>query len=242
MDYPINIKPSNTANRLVKPMLMIAAVAVIMLGLGIAYIWFSGGSGQASTTISAPVLTQAPGDTRTLFRIDGAESEVRFLIHEELLGNPKTVIGATNQVAGELLVDFNHPANSQLGTVRINVRTLETDNEIRNRALRGQILQTQQYEFAEFVPTALTGLPATVSLGEPFTFEMAGNLTVHGVTRDVTFSATLTPVSDTRIEGSAQADIRYQDFGIAIPQAPGVANVSDDVRLEIDLVALPVAA
>jgi len=218
---------------------IIAVVLVGVLVMGAAYIWFSGESGQPSRTTAAPALVLQPGDTRSLFHITPEESEVRFIIDETLLGNPKTVVGSTNEVAGDLLVDFQNPANSQLGTIRINVRTLETDNEFRTRALRGQILQAEraEFEFAEFTPTALTGLPDMVTIGEPFDFQIGGNLTVHGVTREVTFDATLIPISETHLEGSAQATVRYQDFGMTIPEAPGVANVSNDVQLEIDFAA-----
>jgi len=219
-----------------------AITAVVLIGIlviGVVYIWFSGGSGQPSSATAAPALVQQPGDTRTLFHITPEESEVRFIIDETLLGNPKTVVGSTDEVAGDMLVDFDNPANSQLGTIRINVRTLETDNEFRTRALRGQILQADrtEFEFAEFTATALTGLPDTVTIGEVFNFQIMGNLTVHGVTQEVIFDATLTPVSETRLEGSARATVRYEDFGMTIPEAPGVANVSSEVQLEIDFAA-----
>lgn len=224
------------------------AVMAVLLVVGVAaagaaYIWFSGGSGQPSAPLNAPALTLQAGDTRTLFRL-ASGSEVRFNIGETLLGNPKTVIGTTNQVAGDLLVDFDDLANTELGTIQVNVRTLETDNEIRTRALRGQILQAElpEYEFAQFVPTALIDLPERVTFGQPFEFEIRGSLTVHGVTRETTFSATLTPVDAGQLDGSATATVNYSDFGMSIPEAPGVANVSDEVRLEIDFTALAVSS
>ncbi|MEP7293234.1 MAG: YceI family protein, partial [Chloroflexota bacterium] len=136
-------------------------------------------------------------------------------------------------------VDFDNPGNTQVGTIRINLRTLETDNDFRTRALRGQILQAEQaeFEFAEFAPTALIDLPDTITLGQPFSFQIRGSLTVHGVTREATFDATLTPLGDNQLEGSAQTSVLYQDFGMSIPTAPGVANVSNEVQLEIDFTA-----
>ena len=220
--------------------LIAAAISIIgMLAAGATYIWFSGGSGQPSQMTAAPALVLQPDDTRTLFHIDASESEVRFVIDETLLGNPKIVVGVTDEVAGDLLVDFDQLANSQLGTIRINVRTLETDNEFRTRALRGQILQADQaeFEFAEFTPLTLSGLPDSVAAGDSIDFQISGNLTVHGVTREVTFDATLTAISATRLEGSASTVVLYGDFGMTIPEAPGVANVADEVRLEIDFAA-----
>jgi polyisoprenoid-binding protein YceI len=219
---------------------IIAAIAIVaVVTLGVAYIWFSGGSGQPSTEVTAPSLALQPGDTRTMFHIDADQSEVRFTIHETLLGQPNPVVGETDQVAGELLVDFANPANSQLGAIRINLRTLKTDDEIRNRVIRGQILQSErdEFEFAQFIPTTISNLPSELTVNQPITFQIAGMLNLHGVTRNVTFDATVTPVDETHLTGTAIAKVMYRDFNLNIPEAPGVADISDNVLLEIDFTA-----
>ncbi|MCA9910597.1 MAG: YceI family protein, partial [Anaerolineae bacterium] len=116
----------------------------------------------AEPTLEPTVEVAAPeAAARTLYRIDAANSLVTFALQEDLRGVRTDVIGQTTEVAGDIIVDFGSPSASQIGEIRINARTLATDNEFRNRAIRGQILQSSQdqYEFAEFVPTALAGLP-----------------------------------------------------------------------------------
>lgn len=221
-------------------MAVIAIVVIVALvAAGAAYIWFSGGNGQASATVTAASLELQPGDMRSLFSLESGASEARFIIDEMLLGEPKAVVGMTTEVTGEILIDLDNPANSVLGMIRINLRTLETDNEFRTRALRGQILQSDrpEYEFATFTPTELVGLPENAAIGEAFTFQIVGSLNVHGVSRDVIFEASVTSISSSQIEGTASAVVLYRDFGLNIPEAPGVADVSDEVRLEIDFVA-----
>ncbi len=225
-----------------KPLKIMAilVIGVVALATVVAlYIWFSGGSAQPSAAISAPGL-QVSGTTR-LFQIASDKSEVRFVISETLLGQPKTVIGATKEIAGDIAVDFDDPANSKIGAIRINARTLQTDNEIRNRALRGHVLQATkpEFEFVTFAPKTISGLPGNITVGEKLTLQIMGDLTVHGITRPVTFEATVTPVSESQVEGTARATVQYKDFKIVIPEAPGVANVSESVRLEIDFIALP---
>jgi polyisoprenoid-binding protein YceI len=221
---------------------IVAVIIVLLVAGGTLFIWVSGGTAQPSTGVSAPSVPVS--GTAKLFRIVTESSEARFLINETLLGQPKTVVGSTNEVAGDIAVDFDNPANTRIGVIRINVRTLKTDNEIRNRTLRGQVLQANspELEFATFVPKQLIGLPDRINEGQPFTFQIVGDLTVHGATRPVTFEATVTPVSRSRVEGTARATISYEDFNINIPTAPGVADVADQVRLEIDFVALPVSS
>jgi polyisoprenoid-binding protein YceI len=196
-------------------------------------------STDATQEPASDAIADAAAGTRSLFRIVPEESEVRFILSEMLRGVPTTVVGQTDQVAGDIIVDFAQPSNSQVGTIRINARTLLTDNEFRNRAIRGEILESarDEYEFAEFNPTVLEGLPESVTVGEEFSFNITGDLTVRNITQSVTFLATITPVSETRIEGTARTTVQRSQYNLTIPSAPGVADVSEEVALEIDLVA-----
>lgn len=49
---------------------------------------------------------------------------------------------------------------------------------------------------------------------------------------------TVTPVSETRIEGSAVATVLRESWNLTIPSVPNVANVSEEVELTIDFVAV----
>jgi polyisoprenoid-binding protein YceI len=192
-----------------------------------------------------PTATTAVAESvanRKLFRIVAEESEVRFNIYEDLFNQPNPVIGATNQVAGDIIIDFGAPANSQVGTIVVNARTLVTNNEFRNRALRSQILQSSQeaYEFIEFTPTALSGLPESVAVGDTLTFQITGDLKIRNITTSVTFDATATLVAENRLEGTASTVVTRAAYDLQIPNAPGVANVGEEVTLEIDFVATEV--
>lgn len=201
--------------------------------------------GEAATVAepaqSAETGQEAVGAEPTIFEIIPAESEARFIIDEVLNGAPKTVVGVTDQVAGQIAVNPDDAAASQVGIIQINARTLTTDSSMRNRAINNRILFTDDYEFITFTPTAITGMPENISVGEPFNFQVTGDLTVRDTTLPVTFEAEVTPVSETRLEGSANATIRYADFGISIPNVPSVTDVSDAVVLEIDFAAAPVS-
>lgn len=202
----------------------------------------TGADSAAPATTSVPAGTTAASGgmaSSILAQIVPEESEARFVIDEVLNNAPKTVIGTTNQVAGELSVDPANPSNSQIGVIQVNARTLTTDSDFRNRAIKNQILNTDQYEFITFTPTALEGLPLGVSTDQSYTFQIVGDLTIRDVTQQVTFDVTATPVSDSRLEGLAQTTIRYADYGITIPRVPQVASVDEDVRLEIEFVAVP---
>lgn len=174
------------------------------------------------------------------FSIVAAESEASFTLEEDLSGVRTTVIGSTTELGGKVFVDFANPSNSVIGAIVVNARTLETDNSFRNRALRSQILMSAQdeFEFIVFEPRELSNFSASsVAVGETLSFNITGDLTVTDVTRNVTFEAMVTLDSETQISGSATVNLLHADFGLAIPEVPRVANVTDDVDLKLQFVA-----
>ena len=181
--------------------------------------------------------TEAPGDGPIIFEISQTESEVRFTIDEMLRGEPNTVVGTSDQVAGQIAVDLADLSTAQVGVIQVNARTLATDNNFRNRAIRNVILETNDYEFITFTPTAVNGLPDTAITGDTLTFQITGDLTIRDITQTVVFDVTATAVSGTRLEGTAVATVQRADYNLVIPEVEGVANVNEAVLLEIDFVA-----
>jgi polyisoprenoid-binding protein YceI len=88
-----------------------------------------------------------------------------------------------------------------------------------------------------FTPTEVIGLTEAGAVGETYTFQIVGDLTVTDVTKRVTFDVTATPTSETQIEGTATTTFPYTDFELFIPDAPAVDTVDDEVRLELEFVA-----
>ena len=174
------------------------------------------------------------------FSIVSEQSEATFTLEEDLRGVRTTVIGSTSEVGGTISVDMSNPADSDLGTIAVNARTLATDNDFRNRALRSDILKSAQdeYEFIIFEPQELSNFSAeSVAVGDTITFDITGDLSISGTTQSVTFNASVTVDSETQISGTATANVLYADFGLAIPNVPSVANVTEDVDLAITFVA-----
>ena len=183
---------------------------------------------------SAPLANPASGTT--LYEITRA-SEARFSLGEVLRGSPTTVVGITNQVAGQIAANLEDLSTAEMGEVRINARTLQTDNDFRNTAIRTRILFTDEYEYIRFVPQSIVGLPANTAVGDNIAFEVSGELSVRDVSRRVTFAVTAVARSPSLLEGSASTTISRSSFDINIPDVPGVANVDDEVLLEIDFIA-----
>lgn len=188
----------------------------------------------------APVTeapTEAPAGTAAVFTIDQAASQVRFQLDEDLRGVRTTVIGTTDQVAGQLSLNLADLSQTQVGIIQINARALATDNNFRNRAIQNEILDTGAFEFITFTPTGIEGLPASAAVGQTVSFTLVGDLTIRDVTLPATFAVEATAVSETQITGTATAVVKCADFGLDIPSVPNVANVEEEVELYIDFTA-----
>jgi polyisoprenoid-binding protein YceI len=191
---------------------------------------------QASNTSQQVQASENVETTPVVFEIKQSESEARFTIFEVLRGAPTDVIGRTDQVAGQIAIDFSELSNSQAGEILVNARTLATDDERRNQAIRNRILNTDQYEYIRFQPIEIIGLSGKAIPGQPFNFQIAGDLTIRDVTQKVVFEVTLTGESQTRITGVAKTTIQRSDYNLNIPDVPFVADVGSEVIIEIDFV------
>ena len=211
----------------------IAAQAAVIIALETAATAIA--SQEATAIPTEPPPTEAPA-ARALYRIAaGAESEAHFFLREDLRGIRTDVIGRTDQVAGDIVIDFGAPALSQVGVIRINARTLATDNSNRNRAIRSRILRSAQdeYEFIEFAPTALLGLPESITIGESYPLEIEGQLTIVGQSLPVVFRGQVALESEERLRGEFTATVRYADWGIAVPNLDFLANVDEEAQLTL---------
>jgi polyisoprenoid-binding protein YceI len=216
----------------------ISAVVIVVAIVASIYIFGAGGkTTTASGTVTVPTL--APTDGATLFTIDSSSSKATFTIDEVLFGNPNTVVGETDKVAGQILINAQDPSKSQVGEIKIDVSTLVTDNDLRNRTLQGRILETDTpaNQYATFVAKSITGLPESIAVGQQVSFKITGDLTIHQVTKTVTFDATVKAVSDKQITGTASTTVKYSDFGISVPDVPSVTGLGDTVKLALDFTA-----
>lgn len=202
------------------------------------------GEQVAATATAAPAGVNASAEVGlapAIYQIVSAESEARFSVHETFPAG--TAVGRTREVAGEIFVDFNIPSNSQLGTIRINLRTLATDNPDRDKSIRCCVLLSArpEYEFADFVPSQIAGLPEQVEIGQSVELQINGDLTLRGVTNPVTFNVLLTIVSPEELRGLATTIVRRSDFNILNDADNGFDyhGVAEEVTLEFEFVARP---
>lgn len=191
---------------------------------------------DASTNASASAQT---ADEPLNFQIDPEQSEARFIVDEILFDEPNNVVGRTNEVSGTIAINLADPTQTTVGVISINARSLATDNRFRNRSVNRLILQSNrdEYQYITFTPTSIDGLPAAAAVGDSFSFQIMGDLKIREIVQPTTFEVTVTADSNTQISGLAQTVVQRADFELTIPNVEGVADVTEEVQLELEFVA-----
>ncbi len=149
-------------------------------------------------------------------------------MHEVLQGEDVTVTGRTEEVTGTFTV-----ADGALtaASIEVDMASVATDEPPRDAYFRGDALEVGTYPTATFELTSPVDLPT--GSGD---VELAGDLTIHGVTQAVTVEAQVGPTSDgVQVVGSVP--ITFSDFDVEAPSL-GFVTVDDagSVEFGLDLV------
>ncbi|HXY20690.1 MAG TPA: YceI family protein [Gemmatimonadales bacterium] len=162
-----------------------------------------------------------------------AGNEARWRVRERLASFdfPNDAVGTTRDIGGAVVVGADGKPVAKDSRITVNLTTLRSDREMRDRYVQHRTLETDRFPTATLVPTDFlrmrTPLPDTGS----FTFELVGDLTVHGVTKSTTWLVTAV-AKDGGFSGSAQTRVTFEDFGMTQPRVPILLSIEDEINLE----------
>jgi polyisoprenoid-binding protein YceI len=173
--------------------------------------------------------TARAGDT---FKIDPAHSTIAFKVRH-MLGTAK---GNFSKFGGTINVDRDHPEQSSV-TVTIDSASIDTGIAKRDDHLRGELFNVAKYPEITFKSRRVKQTGAN-------TGEIAGDLTMHGMTRPITLNVQLVsspealtknPTSRWRV---TTAPLKRSQFGLVFStSAETVSMISDEVAVDIEIEA-----
>jgi polyisoprenoid-binding protein YceI len=170
---------------------------------------------------------------KNTYLIDPAHSSIQFSIRHMMISNVK---GTFAGVKGTVVYD---PENVSSSTVNaeIDIASINTMDEKRDAHLK-----SADFFEAEKYPK-MTFKSKRVEKTSEDEFRVTGDLTIHGVTKDVVLTVTdvapegKDPWGNTRTGASARGKINRKDFGLtwSAPLETGGVLVGDDVKLELEV-------
>lgn len=200
----------------------------------------------APTALDGPTATTAPSSSAAATPASGAvwtvndASKATVRVREQLVGvnAPSDAVLTVTGAKGSFTpnADGTFTSDSQISFA---LSTLKSDQSQRDGFIKQDTLRVSQFPTATFVPVKATGLTVPLPASGTFTFTLGGKLTIHGVTKDVTFDVQAKR-DGAGLTATATADptLKFEDFGMTAPSVPfRVVSVVDEIRLTVDLVA-----
>lgn len=113
----------------------------------------------------------------------------------------------------------------------LDLATLDTGNKKRDKDMR-RTLEVEEFPFAEFTGTLTSPLDLSQETPQPAT--VRGEFTLHGITREVEISGTLTPRGEA-LELAASWTLNLEDYRI---EPPRLLVIKVDPEQDIEIRAL----
>jgi polyisoprenoid-binding protein YceI len=191
-----------------------------------------------STTTATPTPAPPPptlgAPAPNSLVIDPSSSKASYHAHEQLVGRtlPSEAVGTTPGVSGAIAFDTEGNIDATQSKIQADLSKLTSDESRRDNFIKGETLQTGRYPMATFVPREVQGLPSPLPSSGQSTFQLSGDLTVHGVTRPVSWNVNAQFAPD-GVTGDATTNVNISDFGMTPPKAGPVLSIQDGLTLEI---------
>jgi polyisoprenoid-binding protein YceI len=179
------------------------------------------------STVLLTLVFTIPAWAADTYKIDPVHSTVLFGAHHF---NAGYVWGRFNEPAGEFTLDESDPGKDTFN-VEIPVDNVDTHNPKRDAHLKSpDFFNAKQYPTITFKSTAITPSDKDKVL------QVAGDLTIHGVTKSITLPVLLTgegdgPPGTHRAGLEAEFIVKLSDF--QIKGLPGA--VGDEIRMIVPL-------
>ena len=148
----------------------------------------------------ASSLPVRPADT---YQVDSVHSSMVFRVKHMGLAN---FYGRFNAISGSFALDDDPSKNSF--QIQIQAESIDTANAKRDNHLKGpDFFNTKQFPTITFKSTQ-------VKKSGDATFDVTGDLTLHGVTKSVTAKVTKTGAGNKAAGVEAELNIKRTDFGM----------------------------
>jgi len=169
------------------------------------------------------------------FVIGPTGNEARYRVREQLMGAnlPNDAIGKTADVTGTILAYPDGRIVKDSSRIVVNLKNLKSDKDRRDGFLQRRTLETEKYPTVELVPTAIRGFNGTLPASGTATFELLGDLTVHGVTHPTVWQVSARAEGQD-VAGTATTAFTFKDINLDQPKVPVVLSVADTIKLEYD--------
>lgn len=220
-----------------KVLLLTAVVAVAALAIGGPYVYANFIAEDAPPPLSVALPSAGAvttGDTAAV-TADGtwkvsSGSQAGYRVKEVLNGQRVEAVGRTGDVTGTITIDSQ---SVTAGSFTVDLRTVASDSSMRDNQFRGRIMETSQYPDATLKLSDAMQLPSIPAVGAQVTGKATGELTLHGVTKPVSFDVTAARTGAASFDIAAAIPVVFADYSIANPSFAPMVTTEDSGVIEV---------
>jgi polyisoprenoid-binding protein YceI len=215
-------------------------VAIIVLAVGGPYVFIHFIEGPAPAKLVLPKGGTASGSGAAGATVDlsklsgtwnvGAGSVAGYRVQEVLIGQNSTAVGRTSEIWGSANVAGKSVSKA---TFTVNMASVVSDQSERNAQFDGRIMDVSDYPTAKFVLSGPISLATGLVTGSSKQYTATGSLTMHGVTKSVTFPVSVEVASGAAVYVLADVPIVFANWGISNPSVGGFVTTKSTGTLEV---------
>lgn len=177
-----------------------------------------------TVAIPFPVTLEIAEGTNAAYRVREQFVGIKF---------PSDAVGRSTAVTGQITFNKDGSIDSASSKFQFDLRTLQSDQSMRDGYIQRNTLETDKYPMAVFVPRTIVDMPNPLT-GQ-FGFELSGDMTVHGVTAPLTWQGIATvDRSSGAVAGRAETHFKFGTFGLTPPKIMRLLSVADSINLEVE--------
>ncbi|MDP5272924.1 YceI family protein [Chengkuizengella axinellae] len=139
-----------------------------------------------------------------------------------------------SDVSGQWNINQNEP-NLVEAEATVGITSIDSGNSQRDSHVQGlRFLDAEQFSEATFELQSIEQFPDLWLSGETNSILLKGDLTIKGITNQVTFEAEVLPEND-ELKLKAETIVTFNDFGMENPHTV-VLDTENDVKITLQLV------
>jgi polyisoprenoid-binding protein YceI len=216
-------------------------IVVVVLAVGGPYVFIHFIEGPAPAKLVLPKgQGAADGSSKAGAAVDlteldgtwnvGAGSVAGYRVQEVLIGQNSTAVGRTGEIWGAVTLADKSVTKA---TFTVNMASVVSDQSERNAQFDGRIMDVSTYPTAKLVLSGPISLASGLVTGGSKQYTATGTLTMHGVTKSVTFPVSVEVTSGSAVYVLADVPIVFANWDISNPSVGGFVTTKSAGTLEV---------
>lgn len=186
-----------------------------------------GTSSSASPSASPSTATTTDSALSGTWQVQSG-SQVGYRVNEVLAGQNNVAVGRTSTISGSMTIQGKQVTAA---TFTVQMATIKSDESERDAQFNGRIMDTSVYPTGVLKLTSPVALGTLPAAGVIKSYTATADLTMHGRTRQVTFTLKAERVGAS-IEVNGSIPILFADWNIANPSFAGFVTTENHGLLE----------